>query len=68
LRVVTRLSCGGYMVNALFYQEPIMVLLRTAAVVLSVMRLVALPTCLVYGVWELCALQRARWLGRKFRY
>ena len=38
-----------------------MVLLRKAAVMLSVMRLVALPACLVYGVWELCALQRARW-------
>jgi hypothetical protein len=59
--VVTRLSRGGYTVDALFYPEPIMVLLRTAAVVLSGMRLVALPACLVYGVWELCALQRARW-------
>lgn len=45
-----------------------MVLLRKAALLFSVMRLMALPACLVWGIWELCALQRARWLGRKFRY
>ncbi|BDT69758.1 hypothetical protein os1_39500 [Comamonadaceae bacterium OS-1] len=38
-----------------------MVLLRKAAV----MRLVAVPACLVWGLWELCALQRARWQQRK---
>lgn len=31
----------------------------------ATMRLVALPACLVGGLWELCALQRARWRGRK---
>jgi hypothetical protein len=42
-----------------------MVLLRKAALVLSVMRWVAVPACLVWGIWELCALQRARWQQRK---
>ena len=41
-----------------------MVLLRKAAV----MRLVAVPACLVWGVWELCALQRVRWQQRKFMH
>ena len=40
-----------------------MVLLHKA----GVMRLVAVPACLVWGIWEMCALQRARWLGRKSR-
>ena len=35
--------------------------LRNAAV----MRLVAVPACLVWGLWELCALQRARWQQRR---
>ena len=39
-----------------------MALLRKAAV----MRLVAVPACLVYGVWELCALQRVRWQQWRF--
>ncbi len=34
----------------------------------AAMRLVAIPACLAWGLWELCALQRARWLGRKFRH
>ena len=45
-----------------------MVLLRKAAVMRPVMRLVAVPACLVWGIWELCALQRVRWLEKRFRH